>query len=132
MSQANPDSDSPAPFFLRGYLPLTAPPTITPTCCYLIPPLLIDRAGGWESRSIIMGTLLDFFQSYGATRSRSPVPQAAVSGKRDSSSVAAVWAVLFFRLETIDENLSAKPESLPRLHKHHVTTYSYMFLFYCE
>ena len=43
-----------------------------------------------------MGTLLDSFQSYGATRSRSPVPQAAVSGKRDSSSVAAVWAILIF------------------------------------
>ena len=43
-----------------------------------------------------MGTLLDSFQSYGATRSRSPVPQAAVSGKRDSSFVAAVWAILIF------------------------------------
>ena len=47
-----------------------------------------------ESRSILLGTLLDSFQSYGATRSRSPVPQAAVSGKHDSSSVAVVWAIL--------------------------------------
>ena len=30
-----------------------------------------------ESLSIIMDTLFDSFQSYGATRSRSPVPQAA-------------------------------------------------------
>ena len=44
-----------------------------------------------ESRPVLMGTLLDSVQSYGATRCRSPVPQAAVSGKRDSSSVAAVW-----------------------------------------
>ena len=48
-----------------------------------------------KSRSIVMGTLLDSFQSYGATRSRSPVPQEAVSGKRDSSSVAAVWLSYF-------------------------------------
>ena len=59
-------------------------------------PLLSDRAGGWESRSILMGTLLDSFQSYGATRSGSPVPQATVPGKRDSSSVAAVWLSYFF------------------------------------
>ena len=65
-----------------------------------------------------MGTLLDSFQSYGATRSRPPVPQTAVSGKRDSSSVATVWAILiFFRLETIGQKSSVKPESLPRLHK---------------
>ena len=51
-----------------------------------------------------MGTLLDCFQSYGAMRARSRVPQATVSGKRDSSSVAAVWVILFFRLETIDQN----------------------------
>ena len=40
-----------------------------------------------ESLSILMGTLLDPFQSYGATRSRFPVPRAAVSGKRGSPSV---------------------------------------------
>ena len=43
-----------------------------------------------------MGTLLDSFQSYSATRSRSPVPEAAVSGKRDSYSVAALWLFYFF------------------------------------
>ena len=82
----------------------------------------MERGGGWESRSILMGTLLDSFQSYGATRSRSPVPQVAVSGKRESFSVAAVWVILFFRLETIDKYSSDKSESLPRLHKHHFAT----------
>ena len=44
-----------------------------------------------EFRSIVMSTLPDSFQSYGAKRSRSSVPQATVPGKRDGSSVAAVW-----------------------------------------
>ena len=51
-----------------------------------------------------MGTLLDSFLSYGATRSQIAVPQATVSGKRESSSVAAVWVILFFRLEMINKN----------------------------
>ena len=68
MNQANPDSDSPAPFFC-GAIYLSVPPTFTPTNCNLIPPLLSDRAGGWESRSTLTGTPLDSFQSYGATRS---------------------------------------------------------------
>ena len=80
-----------------------------------------------ESRSILMGTLLDFFQSYGATRSCSPVPQAAVSGKRDSSSVDDVWTILIFHLEKIHQKSSVKPESLPHLHKHHFSTQSYIY-----
>ena len=68
MNRANPDSDCPAPRFCGAIYLSQAPPTITPTCCNLIPPLLSDRAGGWESRSILMGTFLDPFQSYGAKR----------------------------------------------------------------
>ena len=49
-----------------------------------------------ESRSIIIGTLRSSFQSYGATRSRSPAPQATVSGKRDSSSVVFLWLSYVF------------------------------------
>ena len=51
-----------------------------------------------ERRSILMGTLLDSFQSYGAKRSRFSVPQATVPDKRDSSSVAAVWLSYIFRV----------------------------------
>ena len=97
MNQANPDSDSPASFVCGAIYLSQPPPTVTPTCCNLIPPLLSNRACGWESRPILMGMLLDSFQSYGATRSRSPLRQATVPGKRDSSSVAAV-SILFFRL----------------------------------
>ena len=57
-----------------------------------------------ESRSILMGTLLDRFRSYGATCSRSPAPQATVSGKHDSSSVAALWLSIVSSLKAIDKN----------------------------
>ena len=53
-----------------------------------------------------MGTLLDSFQYYGGTRPRSPVSQAAVSGKRDSSPVAVVGVFQIFRLEAIDQKSS--------------------------
>ena len=66
-----------------------------------------------ESRSILMGTLLDSCQFYGATRSRSPVPQAAVSGKRDCSSVAAVWAILFFSSRDDRQKSFGQSDSLP-------------------
>ena len=96
MNQANSDPDSPDPLFC-GAIYLSQPPQqihrLVATCS---PPLLSDRAGGWEHRSIVMGTRLDSFQSHSATRSRPPVPQATISGKRDSSSVAAHWLPYFF------------------------------------
>ena len=104
MSQANPDSDSAVPLFCGVIYLSQPPPTITPNCCNPIPPLLSDRAGGWKSRSILMSTLPDSFQSYSATRSRSPVPQTTASGKRDSSSVAALWLLYFSSIKTIDED----------------------------
>lgn len=83
IDQTNPDSTSPDPFGLP-------PSNYTSTCCNPIPPVLSDRALGLESRSFLMGTLLDSVQSYGATRSRPPAPQATVSGKHDSSPVTAL------------------------------------------
>ena len=41
----------------RGYLTLTPPNNHTDLLQLYTPPLLSDRAGGWESRSIVVGTL---------------------------------------------------------------------------
>ena len=122
MDQVDPNSDRPAPFFCGAIYFLQPPQQLHRLVVTSFPPLLSDRAGGWESRSILMGTLLDSFQSYGSMRPRSPVPEAAVSGKRDSSSVAAVWAIHFYRLESIHPKSPVESESLPRLYKHHFTT----------
>ena len=51
MIQANPDSDSPAPFFVRGYLPLTAPPNNFYDLRHPDSPPL-DRQGGGVETSI--------------------------------------------------------------------------------
>ena len=70
-----------------------------------------------ESRSILVGTLLDSFQPYGATRCRSPVPQAAVPVKRESLSSLSGYPIFPSR-ETVDKSSSVKSESPPRLLKH--------------
>ena len=48
------------------------------------------------SRSIPMGTLLGSFRSYGATRSRSPVPQTAVSLASATALVSLLYGLSHF------------------------------------
>ena len=91
---------------LRGYLSLTAPPPITPT--YLLRPdsPRLERQRGRVGKSIIFnGDTASLPFNPTVLRALAPLcPKRPVSGKRDRSSVAAIWAILFFRIETIDKN----------------------------
>ena len=107
------------------------PPTITPNCCNPIPPLLSGRAGGWVGRSINSSNgdatwLLSILRRCYALS----LPYAPDDRLWQARQIfcCCCLAILFFFVSRNDRQKVrlVKSESLPRLHKHHFPTWSYI------